>query len=107
VEKAEQHLHAAVFESLCADAGDGNDYTSDLFRTPQGDTCLLMTPQELLPIRIRLARFSRHLKQVEVAERMGISQQAYARLERAGANPTFALLARLEGALKQEILHLT
>jgi transcriptional regulator with XRE-family HTH domain len=37
---------------------------------------------------------------------MGISQQAYSKLERSGANPTFALLSRLETALQQEILQL-
>ena len=105
-EKAEQRLREAVFVALLADAADGNDYTSDLFRTPQGDNFLLMGPLDLLPIRIRLARFSRHYKQIEVAERMGISQQAYARLERTGANPTLALLARLEKALQQDILQM-
>jgi len=106
VPMAEQHLREAAFESLLADAADGNDHTCDLFRTIQGDTCLRLTAQEQLPIRIRLARASRHLKQVEVAERMGISQQAYARLERGGSNPTFALLARLESAIQEEILQL-
>jgi transcriptional regulator with XRE-family HTH domain len=46
----------------------------------------------------------RRLKQAEVAERMGITQQAYSRLERAGANPTLGLLVRLEEALQQELL---
>jgi transcriptional regulator with XRE-family HTH domain len=35
---------------------------------------------------------------------MGISQQAYSRLERPGANPTLALVARLETALQEELL---
>jgi transcriptional regulator with XRE-family HTH domain len=66
-----------------------------------------LTPLEVLPVRIRLARSMRRLKQSEVAGRMGISQQAYSRLERAGSNPTFSLLTRLEEALQQAILQLT
>jgi DNA-binding XRE family transcriptional regulator len=107
LELAEQRLREAVFESLFTDASDGNDYTSSLYRTLKGDQCLMLTAVELLPIRIRLARTARRLKQSEVAERMGISQQAYSKLERTGANPTFALLSRLEVALQQEILQLT
>ena len=103
---AEQRLKEAVFEALLADAANGNDHTCDLFRTPQGDSFCQLKAQDLLPIRIRLARSFRHLKQAEVAERMGITQQAYARLERSGSNPTFALLARLELALQEELLQL-
>lgn len=59
------------------DAADGNDHTLDLFRSPKGDACLRLTTQDLLPIRVRLARSVRRLKQAEVAERMGITQQVY------------------------------
>ena len=104
---AERHLREHVVESLLADAADGNDHTGDLRRTPGGDQTLRLIPLELLPIRIRLARSMRRLKQAEVAERMGITQQAYSRLERSGSNPTFALLARLEEALQQELLQMT
>lgn len=103
-ELAESRLREAIFDSLLADAADGNDHTASLFRAPKGESYLLLVPQEQLPIRIRLARATRRLKQAEVAERMGISQQAYSKLERAGANPTVALLSRLESALQQEIL---
>ena len=107
LEVAEGHLRAFVMESLLTDAADGNDHTGDLSRTPRGKGCLRLSPLELLPIRIRLARAMRRLKQAEVAERMGITQQAYSRLERTGANPTFALLTRLEEALQQEIFQMT
>jgi DNA-binding XRE family transcriptional regulator len=107
LEVARKHLRAYVFESLLTDASDGNDHTGALYRAPRGDAFLRLTPLDLLPIRIRLARSMRRLKQAEVAERMGITQQAYSRLERAGSNPTFALLTRLEEALQQDILQLT
>jgi DNA-binding XRE family transcriptional regulator len=106
VELARQRFREAVFESLLSDASDGNDNTSSLYRTLKGDPCLVLSAVELLPIRIRLARAARRLKQAEVAERMGISQQAYSKLERVGTNPTLALLSRLEIALQQEILQL-
>lgn len=99
-------LRECVLESLLADASDGNDFTFDLLRLPRGGDFVQFSPQDLLPIRIRLARALRRLKQAEVAERMGITQQAYARLERAGANPTVGMIARLESALQQEILQL-
>ena len=106
LELAKERLREAVLESLLTDASDGNDYTASLYRTLKGDQCLTLTAVELLPIRIRLARAARRLKQSEVAERMGISQQAYSKLERSGANPTFSMLSRLESALQQEILQL-
>lgn len=105
-ESAAERLRESVMESLLADASDGNDFTSDLLRAPKGEDYLLFTIQELLPIRIRLARSMRRMKQAEVAALMGITQQAYSKLERIGSNPTLGLLARLEGALKQEVLQL-
>lgn len=105
-ETAAEQLRESVMESLLADASDGDDHTSDLLRAPRGENCLMFTPQDILPIRIRLARSIRRLKQAEVADRMGISQQAYSKLEQAGANPTLGLLTRLEAALQQEILQL-
>jgi DNA-binding XRE family transcriptional regulator len=105
-ETAAKRLRESVMESLLTDASDGTDYTTDLLRSPRGEDYLSFTPMELLPIRIRLARSIRRLKQSEVAERMGISQQAYSRLERPGSNPTLELLSRLETALQQEVLQL-
>jgi DNA-binding XRE family transcriptional regulator len=106
-EIAARRLRESVMESLLTDASDGTDYTSDLLRSPKGEDYLLFKPAELLAIRIRLARSIRRLKQSEVAERMGISQQAYSKLERTGSNPTIELLVRLESALQQEVLQLT
>jgi DNA-binding XRE family transcriptional regulator len=106
LEIAVNRLRESVFDSLIADASDGNDHTTSFHRTPRGDDFILLTAQDLLPIHIRLIRSTRRLKQVEVAERMGISQQAYSKLEQAGANPTLALVARLEMALQQEILQM-
>jgi len=106
-EMAVEHLRAFVLESLLADAADGNDHTSDLFRAPKGDTFVRFTSVDLFPIRLRMARSTRRLKQSEVADRMGITQQAYSRLERKGSNPTLAILERLEEALQQELLQLT
>jgi len=106
LDSAVKRLRESVFASLSTDASDGNDHTASLHRTPKGDDFLLLTAHDLLPIHIRLIRSMRRLKQAEVAERMGISQQAYSRLEQAGANPTLALVARLETALQQEILQM-
>jgi transcriptional regulator with XRE-family HTH domain len=43
---------------------------------------------------VRAARRAAGLTQVELAERMGTTQAAVARLERAGANPTLATVDR-------------
>ena len=43
---------------------------------------------------LRKARQDAHLTQAELAERLGVTQAAVARLERPGANPTFATLQR-------------
>lgn len=106
VEEAVARLREALFDSLLADAADGNDSSFSLFRSQQGDACLPLSVCDLLPVRIRLARAARRLNQGEVAARMGISQQAYSRLERPGSNPTIGMLARLEDALQQELLTL-
>ena len=49
-----------------------------------------MTPDAIL----RNARLAAGLTQAEVARRMGTTQPVVARLERPGANPRFATLAR-------------
>ena len=56
---------------------------------------------------IRRCRRSRlHLRQADLAAQLEMSQQAYAKLERPGANPTLATLLRLEKALGVALVHL-
>ncbi len=47
---------------------------------------------------LRTARRASGLSQVQLAERLGVSQAAVARLEAAGCNPTLATLRRALGA---------
>lgn len=106
VELAQQRLRDYILESLCAAADDSQDYTVDLLRRSTDENCLLFSVLELLPIRIRLQRALSKLRQVDVAERMGISQQAYAKLEKPGSNPTLKVLSLLEQAFKGELLEM-
>jgi transcriptional regulator with XRE-family HTH domain len=55
-------------------------------------------------VRIRLLRARHGWRQSEVADRLGISQQAYAKLERPGANPELNTLVRVERALEAPLL---
>lgn len=102
--QARTRLREAILDALLADANQGNDYTPSLHPSPGDGPFLPFSSLDLLPVHIRLARATRQMKQSEVAQRMGISQQAYSKLEQPGCNPTVSLLTRLETALQREIL---
>jgi uncharacterized protein len=59
----------------------------------------VMTPEHL----VREARRRAGLTQAQLAERLGISQAAVARLERPGANPTVSTLLRAVSAAGHHI----
>jgi HTH-type transcriptional regulator / antitoxin HipB len=104
-DEAAVRLHDWVLDSLLAAAGDGDDRLSDLWpRCPSDGDCLVFGPSDLLPVRIRLLRARHRWRQSDVAERLGISQQAYAKLERPGANPELETLVRVERALEAPLL---
>jgi DNA-binding XRE family transcriptional regulator len=104
-DEAAEHLREWVLDSLLAAAGDGDDRQGDLMdECPPGRDCLVFGPSDLLPIRIRLLRSRLGWRQSDVADRLGISQQAYAKLERPGANPELDTLVRVERALQAPLL---
>ena len=104
VEECEEALRAYVLEVLDSHAADGEDHLGDLHvRAPEGSH-LVFDPTELLPIRLKLARARARLRQADMAARLGITQQAYAKLERPGANPTLRTILQAEEALGEELL---
>jgi DNA-binding XRE family transcriptional regulator len=104
-DEAAARLHEWVLDSLLAAAGDGDDRLGDLLEDCSADReCLVFGPSDLLPVRIRLLRARHHWRQSDVADRLGISQQAYAKLERPGANPELDTLVRVERALEAPLL---
>ncbi len=104
-DEAGGRLRDWVLDSLLAAAGDGDDRVGDLFlECPVERDCLVFGPTDLLPIRIRLLRAKHGWRQSDVADRLGISQQAYAKLERPGANPELDTLVRVERALQAPLL---
>ena len=52
---------------------------------------------------LRAAREEADLTQAELADRLGVSQQAVARAERCESNPTVALMARWAAACGVEL----
>jgi DNA-binding XRE family transcriptional regulator len=105
VGKAEERLRNWVLDSLLAAADDGEDRLRDLYvRCPAAATCVVLGPRDLLPIRIRTLRVQHHLSQAAMAERLGTTQQAYAKLERPGSNPGLDTLVRVERALDVSVL---
>ena len=104
VEEAERRLRSWVLDSLAASAADGEDHLGELSLSAAEGDCLALTPLDLLPIRLRLTRSRQHLSQAQVAERLGMSQQAYAKLERPGANPELKTVVAVEQALEAELL---
>ena len=101
---AETALREAVVDSLAADAADGVDGTPALFKRPPKQTHLVFTALDLLPLGLRRARAELNLRQSDLADRLGITQQAYAKLERPGANPTLQTLIQWEEALDRELV---
>jgi DNA-binding XRE family transcriptional regulator len=104
-DEAAVRLRDWVLDSLLAAAGDGEDRLGDLWmECPSSGECLVFGPTDLLPVRIRLLRARHGWRQSEVADRLGISQQAYAKLERPGSNPELNTLVRVERALEAPLL---
>jgi DNA-binding XRE family transcriptional regulator len=105
VEVAAQRLRSWVLDSLLASAADSVDALGDLHDAePVSEDSISFTPVDLLPIRLRLLRARQHLSQAHVAERLGMSQQAYAKYERPGVNPELKTLMQLERALEGQLL---
>ena len=104
-DEAAVRLHDWVLDSLLAAADDGENRLGDLLREcPPGQDCLVIGPPDLVPVMIRLLRAKHGWRQSDVADRLGISQQAYAKLERPGANPELQTLMRVERALGAPLL---
>lgn len=102
-ELAEHRLREWVLDSLLASAADGHDGTTDLATAPPKRTALELTPVELIPIRLRLLRVGQGLSQLDVASRLGITQQGYAKLERPGANLQLRTIMSVEAVLEREL----
>jgi HTH-type transcriptional regulator / antitoxin HipB len=104
-DEAAARLRDWVLDSLLAAADDGENRLSDLLRDcPPGQDCVVFGPPDLIPVMIRLLRAKHGWRQSDVADRLGISQQAYAKLERPGANPELQTLVRVERALGGPLL---
>jgi DNA-binding XRE family transcriptional regulator len=103
-DEAAARLKDWVLDSLLAAAGDGENRLDDLSPAPSDENCLVFGPPDLIPVMIRLLRARHGWRQAEVADRLGISQQAYAKLERPGANPRLQTLVRIERVLEASLL---
>lgn len=104
LDAAEKELAKLLLHLLGAEAAKGRDRFRDLsLEVPQGRH-ISLTPIQVVPIRLRLARAQADLRQADVAERLGITQQTYAKLERPGANPTLQTLCQVENVLGRDLL---
>jgi transcriptional regulator with XRE-family HTH domain len=106
VEVAEQRLRQWVIDSLLAAAADGKDHLGDLVAIPPRGSHVTFMPVDLVPIRMRMIRAQKHLSQADVAKTLGLTQQAYAKLERPGANLQLRTIQQVEDALDAELLQL-
>lgn len=104
VDQAEARLKDWILDSLAASADDADDRTSDLAASAPHGAAIVLMPLDLLPIHIRLSRARHHLTQAEVAERLGISQQAYSKYERPGAKLGVNTVHQVERAIDEELL---
>lgn len=104
LEEARRWLRASILDALEAGAHEGQDFTGDLHEAPGPGESLLFAPSDLVPVHLKRARALARLRQVDMAERLGITQQTYARLERPGANPTLRTLIQIERVLGRELV---
>ena len=89
------------------EAADGKDHLGDLVAIPPRGPHVTFMPVDLVPIRMRMIRAQKHLSQADVAKTLGLTQQAYAKLERPGANLQLRTIQQVEDALEAELLQLT
>ncbi len=106
VEGCERRLHAYILDVLDAHASQGEDRFGDLHTSAPDGPYVAFGPTDLLPIRLKLARNRAKLRQADLAERLGITQQAYAKFERPGANLTLRTIALAEQTLGVQLLSL-
>jgi DNA-binding XRE family transcriptional regulator len=105
IEAAEAELVSLVMAVLDAQAQDGKDPFPDLLEAPpQKGGYVAFLPSQLLTVHLKLARSQAKLRQADMADRLGITQQAYAKLEKPGANLTLHTLIQLERVLGRELV---
>ncbi|MGA2079983.1 MAG: helix-turn-helix transcriptional regulator [Holophaga sp.] len=105
VRSAEKELVKLLLHLLEAEAAKGNDRFGELLdAAPRKGSWVVLTPVQVVPIRLKLARAQANLRQADMAASLGITQQSYAKLERPGANPTLQTLAQLERVLGRDLL---
>ena len=104
IEGCERAMRDFVLEVLDVQAMQGLDHFGDLHAEPPKGDHVVFDPVELMPIRLKLARAKAGLRQSDMAARLGITQQAYAKLERPGANPTLRTIYQTERVLGAELL---
>jgi DNA-binding XRE family transcriptional regulator len=104
LEEAEEELRVWILDSLLADAAAGEDRRGDLVRERPDGPAIAFTVADLLPVVLRLARVRHGLTQEQLAQLLGVTQQAYAKLERIGANPQVRTLQQVERAVGEDLL---
>lgn len=104
VEQAELKLREYILDSLFAAASDGENFIGDIPTSKPHGPFIFFAAQEFFPVRLRLTRASLGLTQSEVAERLGVTQQAYSKLERIGSNPKLSAIHNLEEIFNKDLL---
>lgn len=104
IEEAELRLREYVLDSLFAAASDGDNFIEDIPAVKPTGPFVFFAAQEFFPVHLRLTRASLGLTQSEVAEKLGITQQAYSKLEKFGSNPKLSAIHGLEEIFHTELL---
>ena len=102
--ECQQRLRDYVWDVLDSHAAAGEDHFGDLVNQAPDGLYVEFDPVDLFPMRLKLARAG--LRQADMAARLGITQQGYAKLERLGANPTLRTIFQAEQVLGLDLLSL-
>lgn len=101
---AEKRLRQFINEVLVGRVEDGLNPLSLLRHGEPGPGAVNFDELDLYPIVLRSFRRDSGITQAAMAERMGVTQAAYSKLEQVGANPTLGTIRRLQRALGKPMI---
>jgi predicted RNase H-like HicB family nuclease/DNA-binding XRE family transcriptional regulator len=103
LDEARHHAREALTVMLEGLLDDGDPVPPPPASALESAELIEPEPDVVPPLLLRWSREAANLTQGELATRLGMTQQGYAKLERSGANPTIKTLAKVARALGRQL----